>query len=67
MEKGPLDARLLRNLFLEALEDQRRIPKRRREDDVVVKGYLIDPEKTTEPSTVHVLSELDRRARRTAA
>lgn len=67
METGPLDLRELRNLFLEALEDQEQRPEIDHDDDVVIKGYLVDPEKAVEPSVVHVLSELDRRARRTAA
>ena len=67
MEQGTMDVRVLRNLFLEALEDEECRTKAGREDNVVIKGYLIDPEKTVEPSVVNVLNELNRRARRTAA
>lgn len=67
MEQGTMDVRVLRNLFLEALEDQESRTKAGRDDNVVIKGYLIDPEKTAEPSVVNVVNELNRRARLTAA
>jgi len=67
MEQGTMDVRVLRNLFLEALEDQDCRTRASRDDNVVIKGYLIDPDKTVEPSVINVLNELNRRARRTAA
>lgn len=63
MKKGPLGVRLLCNLFLEALNEQEDRAKPSRDDDVVFKGYLVDPDKTVEPSVVDVLRELDRQRR----
>ena len=66
MKKGPFDERVLCNLFLEALAEQDGAACQDRDDDVVVKGYLVDPEMTVEPHVLDTLNELDRRARRTA-
>lgn len=67
MEKGPLDARVLRSLLLEALTDHKNPASIDEDDNVVLKGYLIDPDKTIEPSVVDVISQLDRRSRQSAA
>jgi hypothetical protein len=67
METGPLDARLLRDLFLEAMAEPEDRVVVEKHDNVVIKGYLVDADSTIEPSVVNVLNELDRRARQSAA